>query len=416
MDIQHAYAELGLARPADEATVKAAWRRLASQWHPDRNPSQQAVLRMQRINHAFEQIRAAGFAEAPAPSRAAGGAPQPQPQPKPRQSSAPPPAEPPARDQRRTDGAAPGPHAGPSDGATADPTRPRRRGAAAPAQPAAAAPPPRRVQRKLKLSLEEAGLGCIRALSGRDSPDCPACAGRGHQVLSSACPDCQGSGLQRSAGWFGLFAAPLSGRPCEACDGTGVARQACGTCAGLGRLPAQAWRLTVRIPPGVRQGDVLTVRGPAPRDGRAAIEGELRIQLLPHPLFELADDGLLHGQVPVDGFSWLAQRTVDVPTLDGLVPLPLQREQRVYRLTGRGFPVARRGARGDAVVEIVPVFPDHYSADQQILLDQLIATMAPAARRAGAADGGAADRAGRGDPRLAEWQRRLGAWQRRRGA
>lgn len=369
MDIQHAYAELGLARPADEATVKAAWRRLASQWHPDRNPSQQAVLRMQRINHAFEQIRAAGFAQAPAPSRAA-----------------------------------------------AEPPRPRRSGAAAPATPDVATPPPRRVQRKLKLSLEEAGLGCIRALSGRDSPACPACAGQGHQVLSSACPDCQGSGQQRSAGWFGLFAAPMSGRPCEACDGTGVARQACAPCAGRGRLPAQAWRLTVRIPPGVRQGDVLTVSGPPPRDGRAAIEAELRIQLLPHPLFELADDGLLHGQVPVDGFSWLAQRTVDVPTLDGLVPLPLQREQRVYRLPGRGFPVARRGARGDAVVEIVPVFPTQFSSEQQVLLDQLIASMAPSRRRAGAVQGGEAECAGRGDPRLAEWQQRLSAWQRRRSA
>ena len=404
MDIQHAYAELGLARPADEATVKAAWRRLASQWHPDRNPSQQAVLRMQRINHAFEQIRAAGFAAGSASSRPAAAPPSPRPQPAPQAHPrrGPPPAEPPPQGRQRGE---PPPRApssarpsGQSEGAAANGS----------SRTTSAPPAPRRVQRKLKLSLEEAGLGCLRQLSGRDSADCPDCAGLGHRVLASACPDCQGNGVQRSAGWFGLFAAPLSGRPCEACDGTGVARQACSRCEGRGQLPPQAWRLTVRIPPGVRQGDVLTVSGPVPHDGRPGIEAELRIQLMPHPLFELADDGLLHGQVPVDAFSWLAERTVEVPTLDGLAPLPLQREQRVYRLSGRGFPVARRGARGDAVVEIVPVFPERYSADQQILLDQLIATMAPARGRAGAQ--------GAGDPRLAEWQRTVGAWQRRRGA
>jgi molecular chaperone DnaJ len=407
MDIQHAYAELGLARPADEATVKAAWRRLASQWHPDRNPSQQAVLRMQRINHAFEQIRAAGFAASSAPAASPAGAPSPRPQggarqgppPKAASASGHPHSEPPPRAQDSAGSSGPGKgHAG----------RGRAQDSGATQAPPTAAAPPRRVQRKLKLSLEEAGLGCLRQLSGRDSADCPDCAGTGHHVLAQACPDCQGSGVQRSAGWFGLFAAPLAGRPCEACDGTGVARQACGRCEGGGQLPPQRWRLTVRIPPGVRQGDVLSVSGPAPRDGRPAIEAELRIQLAPHPLFQLADDGLLHGQVPVDGFSWLAERTVEVPTLDGLAPLPLQREQRVYRLPGRGFPVARRGARGDAVVEIMPVFPERYSADQQILLDQLIATMTPARRRAGPASSG--------DPRLAEWQRTVAAWQRRRSA
>lgn len=402
MDLQAAYAELGLSRPADEATVKAAWRRLASQWHPDRNPSQQAVRRMQRINHAFEQIRSAGFA---APQGASSASPAPAPA----GASASAPAQPPsaARRSRAPAGAEdPGRHRQGQAHMGAD-------GDEAP--PAAAAAPARLVQRKLKLTLEEAALGCTRTLSGRFTARCGACEGQGHQVrLGSDCPDCAGSGRQRAAGWFGLFAAAAtSSTPCEACAGTGQQRLACPECEGSGQLPPQAWRLTVRIPPGVRAGDELSVSSPPPRDGRAAVQLALSITLAPHPLFTLAEDGTLHGQVPVDGFSWLGERTVAVPTLDGLQPLTLRREQRVYRLPGRGFPVARRGARGDAVVEVLPVFPDHFSDDQQLLLDQLIATMRPTPGPAGAAAGRL--RPGQ-SPRLGEWQRLLAAWQRQRPA
>jgi len=152
----------------------------------------------------------------------------------------------------------------------------------------------------------------------------------------------------------------------------------------------------VRIPPGVREGDVLGVDRPA-RAGLPPLHLELRISLLPHPLFTLAPDGTLHGQVPVDGFSWIAGRLVDVPTLDGLHPLPLRHAQRVYRLPGRGFPITRRGARGDAVVEIVPLFPEQFSPQQQGLLDQLIASLH-------------SGEAGAADPRLADWQDQLRRW------
>lgn len=434
MDLQAAYAELGLSRPADEATVKAAWRRLASQWHPDRNPSQQAVRRMQRINHAFEQIRAAGFA---APPGAASASPAPAPAGASARaaSGASGSASTGASGQAAGSAAGRASAGGSTEAPAAPPTAGRRSRAQAGAEAAGghrqgqahtgadegeaptAAAPARLVQRKLKLTLEEAALGCTRSLSGRFTARCGACEGRGHQVrLGSDCPDCAGSGRQRAAGWFGLFAAAAaSSTPCEACAGTGQQRLACPACEGSGQLPPQAWRLTVRIPPGVRAGDELSVSSPPPRDGRAAVQLALSITLAPHPLFTLADDGTLHGQVPVDGFSWLGERTVAVPTLDGLQPLTLRREQRVYRLPGRGFPVARRGARGDAVVEVLPVFPDHFSDDQQLLLDQLIATMRPTPGPVG--PGAAAGRLRPGQsPRLAEWQRLLAAWQRQRPA
>ncbi|MFN6997463.1 MAG: J domain-containing protein, partial [Aquincola tertiaricarbonis] len=57
--------ELGLRPGASEAEIKAAWRKLVSRWHPDRNASRAAVEKMQRINQAFELLRGAGAAAAP---------------------------------------------------------------------------------------------------------------------------------------------------------------------------------------------------------------------------------------------------------------------------------------------------------------------------------------------------------------
>ena len=118
-----AYAELGLKPGASEAEVKAAWRRLVSQWHPDRNPGAGAVARMQRINQAFEALRGSG----PAMRR--------EPEPASPPSTAPEPAAAPA----------PASGSGPRAGRT--------------------------LVRKLKLTLEEAALGCIKLLQGQVRDD-----------------------------------------------------------------------------------------------------------------------------------------------------------------------------------------------------------------------------------------------------
>lgn len=344
-DIDSAFAELGLTPAATEADVKAAWRRLVSQWHPDRNDSAAAHARMQRINRAVEAIREAGFGPAPTPPQ--------------------------ADDHAPTAGSA----EARSDVDTA---------------------PARTLHRRVKLTLEEAAAGCTRVLQGRTTESCGACAGAGWRVLGGHCPSCQGSGAVRQRAWFGFVGAATE---CADCHGGGIARQPCAACDGSGKAAPQRYRVSVRFPPGVRDGDQLRVD----RQRHRALPGDLnlRIELLPHPFLTLAEDGTLHCELPVDGFSWMANRVVEVPTLAGLQPLALQREQRCYRLAGQGFPVERRGARGDQVVTLLPVFPERLSTDQQILLDQLIATTS-------GADGQPAEE------RLQRWQQALRAVQRRR--
>lgn len=336
MSTDNAYAELGLQPGASDAQVKAAWRRLVSLWHPDRNPSRNAVEKIQRINEAFDVLSRAGIA------RDAGMQPRAAPEPPP---------------------------------AAADP-----------------GPPPRTIHRKLVLSLAEAAFGCTRELRGRVGGErCGGCSGAGWRVLGGRCPACAGSGAVRRTSLYNWFGA-LS--ECEACHGGGIARKTCTDCAGSGRQPARPYRVTLRIPPGARDGDRLQAPVPDRAGAMPPLALELRIEVAAHPLLMLADDGQLHCEVPVDGFAWIAQHTVDVPTLDGTRALPLKRGQVSYRLPGEGFPRQRRGPRGDLCVTIVPLFPDTLGADRTALLEQLVA------------NGLAADGRPR-DPRLRAWQRQL---------
>jgi molecular chaperone DnaJ len=327
LDSDAAFAELGLAPGASEEEVKAAWRRLVSRWHPDRNTTRQAVDRMQRINRAYEHIRD-WFDEAPS--------------------------------------TAPSPH----DEAPAESSRTTRR--------------------KVRLTLEEAALGCVKLLRGRLTCVCETCEGRGEHVLAGACPECKGQGSVRRSSWWGWMS---TSETCGACHGDGRARQACHHCAGSGRQTSRYSR-SVRMPAGVRHGDVLHAQGA--RDDPAGTL-ELRIALQAHKLFVLGDDDIVRCEMPVDGFAWIAGRWIDVPTLTGLQRLRLQRGHHAYRLRGQGFPMERRGERGDYIVSVLPTFPASLSAEQEALLDRLMAE-------------------GEGNELLRAWERKILEWEQDRKA
>jgi molecular chaperone DnaJ len=356
---------LGLSPGATERELKLAWRRLISQWHPDRNDSANAVARMQRINRAAEAIREAGF-PGPAPSTAA--------------------PAPPAGHGAEAD--EPG-----RDGAEA--ARPGRRADdEQAAQGGAGEASARTIRRKVRLTLAEAAFGCTRVLRGRLQQPCAVCAGAGCRVLGGHCPDCQGSGAIRQRSWFGWIGAAVE---CGACHGGGIARESCAACAGSGRGEGARYQVTVRFPHGVRHGDQLHVAAGQPRRGRLPGDLSIRVDVREDPLLKLEPDGTLRCDVPVDGFAWIANRTIDLPTLEGLQKLALQRDRVDYRLPGRGFPVERRGPRGDLVVTVTPIFPQHMTTDQQILLDQLIACTSGAHAR-------------QPDERLRAWDQALSRW------
>ena len=346
MSIDLAYAELGLTPGASESEVRAAWRRLVSRWHPDRNPSKDALDLMQRINQAYERIRLSAFS---------GG----------------------SRDDVS---------AAPSDGAARRAARP-------------AGPPAPTLRRRLRLSLEEAALGCTKVLRVRLTHTCAACAGHGMQP-GAPCPGCEGSGTVRVSAWFGWLA---SQSPCRACAGSGVVSRSCPACDGRGKR-ASTYQRSVRIPAGARSGDVLSAERTRERPGDFDATLELHVKVSAHKLFALGDDGTLRCEMPVDGFAWVANAWIDVPTLTGVQQMRLQRGRHVYRLRGQGVPLQRRGSpRGDYLVTVVPTFPALPSARQQVLLDQLASASA------------GTDGPGSADP-VRAWRRTVDAWKASRTA
>lgn len=354
LDTENAFAELGLAPDATEREVKAAWRRLVSQWHPDRNESAGAVAKMQRINQAFEELRRAGF----------GG-----------------------RANAETSCA---PDDNTSKGFAADQATTASHTAGTERQR-------RALHRKVRMTLEEAAIGCIKVLRGKVTDICGTCAGAGHQVLGGNCARCGGSGAIPKRSFFGW---PTGVSECEACLGGGIARQPCAACGGVGKMASRGYKVNVRIPHGVRDGDLLHVDGRRVRADGPPADVEIRIEVSEHAFFKLDDDGTIRCEMPVDGFAWIANRQVKVPTVTGFQVLQLSRDRLSYRLKGQGFPVQCRGSRGDHLVTLVPIFPQQPSTDQQILLDQLSATTS-------GADGEALD------DRLRAWNRGLRAWERR---
>ena len=342
MDTHAAYEELGLNPDATNAQIKASWRRMVAAWHPDRNAAADAGSRMQRINKAYQHIRQ-------------------------------------LRDGEGDDTGDESTDAAPTHGT---------------ATPETDSPKKTHV-RKVRLTLEEAILGCTRTLRGHFTHTCNACLGKGQGVLAKACSTCRGSGAVKKAALFGWL---WSEEACADCGGDGRQRAPCETCDGTGER-AVAYRRQVRFPAGVREGHLLIL--PASRHDDRECSLELQVEIEPHPVFTLDGNGVLRCEMPVNGYAWMAGRWVDVPTPDGVQQMRLNRDALVYRLRGKGFPDTPRGPRGDYLVKVLPTFPPKEDPALEALLDQLIARSTLAAE------------SNRSQP-LGQWQRRMKQWKSRK--
>lgn len=310
MDVDTSYTELGLTADATDAEIKAAWRRLAARWHPDRNQSPAALRKIQRINRAIDEIRR---------SR----------------------------------------HIPVAAGADEDTD----------AHEARSARPERTLHHTVRVTLEEALAGCAKDVQGEVVDDCDECDATGVQLDPDGCQACAGTGQVRRQLWF-VWGATLV--ECGACGGDGVARAPCSACEGTGKAPARKYRCRVRIPAGTRHGDQLHVAARAQHDGERKENLCVRIEFHPHEFFQLEDDGTVKCELPVDGFAWIANRWTEVPTPTGLQQMRLRRGHLVYRIKGQGFPAQRSGPRADCIVTVVPLFPEEFSGKQEAQIDRLI--------------------------------------------
>jgi molecular chaperone DnaJ len=327
MHVEDPYHDLGLRPDSTDEEVKAAWRRLSAQWHPDRNKSPHALRNIQRINRALEEIRRA----------------------------------------RKN------PDAGADETST-------------PAAPEA--------QHVVHLTLEEVVTGCTKEVRGELVEDCGDCAGSGLQPHARQCMECDGSGLIRQGLWFGWVSQTVE---CGSCQGHGTTRQACAACGARGKAPPIKYSCRVKVAPGARAGDLLDVS--ARIQGRKrTLALRLRIELHPHDLFTADADGTLNCEMPVDGFAWMANRWIEVPTPRGLQQMKLRRDALGYRIKGAGLPWGSQARTGDCIVTVVPLFPEALNPEQEAAIDRLVKS------NSGAAGTVAGDR-------TAEWRRLLEKWQ-----
>jgi molecular chaperone DnaJ len=222
----------------------------------------------------------------------------------------------------------------------------------------------------MEISLEEAFAGKTAQIRIPTSVMCEACSGSGAKAGSkpNACATCGGAGKIRHAqGFFTLE------RTCPACQGRGqVIENPCPSCSGAGRVTRER-ALSVNIPPGVEDGTRIRLAGEGEAGLRGGPAGDLYIflSLLPHEFFQ-RDGADLHCRVPISMVSAAVGGEFEVPAIDGSkarvkVPAGTQAGRR-FRLTSKGMPVLRSKQTGDMYVQVLVETPQNLTKRQRELL------------------------------------------------
>ncbi|MBI1797587.1 MAG: molecular chaperone DnaJ [Candidatus Eisenbacteria bacterium] len=229
------------------------------------------------------------------------------------------------------------------------------------------------LQVTLRLSLEEIATGVEKKIRVKHLRPCGTCSGRGG-TGETTCSECDGRGQVRRVQqtFFGQF---VNVGPCPRCGGDGrIIRDRCKTCGGDG-LVSETDTIAVQVPAGVANGNFIPLRGmgdAGPRNGPAGNLIAL-IEEKPHPVFDRAGDDL-RIDVPVSIVTAALGGKVDVPTLDGsTLAIDVHagtQSGRVVRLRGKGLP-ALRGGRGDLLATLVVWVPGKLGSAEKKLLEQL---------------------------------------------
>lgn len=228
------------------------------------------------------------------------------------------------------------------------------------------------LQYGLEISLDEAFKGTEKTIRVPTFGTCEVCSGSGAKAGTKpeTCPTCNGAGRVRATqGFFTIE------RGCPTCGGVGqTIRDKCGSCGGAGRVRREK-TLKVSIPAGIEHGRRIRLSG----EGEAGVSGGpagdlyVLMNIAAHKLFtrEGAD---LHCRVPLAMSIAALGGTIEVPTIEGgraevKIPPGTQTGQQ-FRLKGKGFSMMRSAARGDMYIELFVETPVNLSKKQQDLMKE----------------------------------------------
>jgi molecular chaperone DnaJ len=350
------YKVLGVGKNASDAEIKKAYRRLAREYHPDRNPGDAAAEeRFKEISAAYDVLsdpdKRKAYDQGTGPFATGGGA-----------------GFDPSTFGSFSDilsnlfGRAGGGGAGAGRG-----------GAGARAQRAQRG---RDLETEVPLAFEQAVDGAQVSLAVPTSTPCETCHGTGAKPGTKpvVCPVCQGRGVESQG--QGMFSITT---PCSRCGGTGTTIETpCPVCAGSGARRTVK-RLRVNIPAGVREGSRVRIAGKGEAGMSGGPPGDLYVitRVSDSPVFKQAGDHL-EVEVPLTVVEALQGATVEVPTLRGSKRLrvaPGTRHGTVQRLRGEGAPRLGGKGRGDIHYRFTIELPQSLTPEQQRAVEQLSQVM-----------------------------------------
>jgi molecular chaperone DnaJ len=344
------YETLGVAKNASPDEIKKAYRKLARQYHPDRNPGDKdAEERFKEVQTAYDVL-----------------------------------SDPEKRKQYDAFGSADGRRAGPGGftwtgggegfdlgdlGDIFGGLFGRGRGAQQQQQRGQRGAD---VEVEVNLSFEDALRGLETRIPVEIDTACRECGGTGAQpgTAPTICPECNGRGvLAESQGLFALS------QPCPRCRGNGtVIEDPCPRCAGSGR-ERRTRRYTVKIPAGVRDGTRIRLKGKGEAGYGGAPAGDLHVvtRVADSPIYQRRGADLVVN-VPVTFAEAALGANVEVPTPEGPVSLKIpagSQDGKLIRIRGRGAPKLKGGGRGDVLARVRLAVPTKLTKAEREAIENL---------------------------------------------
>lgn len=225
------------------------------------------------------------------------------------------------------------------------------------------------------ISFEEAAFGVEKTIQFHKEETCNTCDGSGAKPGTSVktCSECNGAGEVRFAQRTPLGQI-VNVRPCNKCRGTGKAVETpCGTCGGKGQ-ERKLKKVKVKIPAGVDNGSVVSLRGEGEPGQKGGPHGDLYvvIRVKPHDLFER--EGMnIYCEIPITFAQATLGDELEVPTLEGKVKYKIPEGTQsgtVFRLKGRGINHPKGYGKGDQFVKVVVEVPKKLSEKQKEVIRQ----------------------------------------------
>jgi molecular chaperone DnaJ len=347
------YKVLGVPKGASEEEIKKAHRRLARQYHPDRNPDDpKAEERFKEIQGAYdtlsdpekrEQYDAGGGVFGGFGPGGPGGGP--------------------------FGPGGPGPAGGFDVSDIFSNIFGRGGGGRAQAQQERG----RDLETEIGLSFDQAVNGAQVTVTVPKAERCPTCHGSGAKPGTApvTCPRCEGRGIDaQSQGFFSIS------QPCPQCGGQGqIIEDPCPTCGGSG-LTKQTKRYKVNIPAGVKDRARIRLAGKGEAGQRGGPPGDLFVvtRVAASPVFKRLDGGNLEVTVPITIAEALRGATIEVPTLNGTKKIkvrPGTKHGSIQRLRGEGAPKPKGRGKGDVRYRLEIEIPEKLTAEQDEAAEKL---------------------------------------------